>query len=91
MVVSFVSRLATAEFEFDRRGTQPSLAPWRKLPSMEGCPNEEVSLVIDDDDIAACDAHAIETDRDARGRLLCMYLLNGCCPCFRGVSSAGSA
>ena len=39
-------------------------APWRKLPLMEGCANEEVSLVIDDDDIAACDAHAIEADRD---------------------------
>ena len=52
-------------------------APSRKLPLMEGCANEEVSLVIDDDDIAACDAHAIEADRDARARLLCMFLLNG--------------
>jgi len=31
---------------------------------MEGCANEEVSLVIDDDIIAGCDAHAIEADRD---------------------------
>ena len=69
----------------------PLEGPSRKLPLMEGCANEEVSLVIDDDDIAACDAHAIEADRDARGRLLCMFLLNGCYPCFCGVSSAGSA